>query len=305
MRSPPESPLVPNLDAGTSPATVLLIQDNPADVFSTGRILASAFDPAPTVVAIPSLAVACARLREHPADAVLLDLGLADAPGIEACARLMHEAPGTPIVMLADLADQPEAEAAVGLGAHDYLIKGRFTAAVLGRAVRYAMERHRLQSRLDEMSLTDSLTGLTNRRGFTVRAEDDLRRVRRTGAPLVLGVADVDGLTRINTVHGRLEGDRALRDAASVLRTTFRDSDVLARVGGDEFAVLLRDAGPDCQERARRRLARRLAEHNRGAERRWCLNIRLAFPYARAAETTVDQLLAALPRGIGGADVGA
>jgi diguanylate cyclase (GGDEF)-like protein len=229
-------------------------------------------------------------------DVVLLDLGLADAPGLEACARLLHEAPGTPVVILTDLADQPEAEAAVALGAHDYLIKGRFTAAVLARVVRYAMERHRLRSRLEEMSLTDTLTGLTNRRGFTVRAEDDLRRARRSGVPFVLGVADVDGLTQINAVHGRLEGDRALRAAASVLRTTFRDSDVLARVGGDEFALLLRDAGPDCQERARRRLARRLDEHNRDAARRWRLNIRLAFSQGHAAQSaSVDQLLAALP----------
>jgi two-component system, cell cycle response regulator len=265
-------------------------------VFSTGRILADAFEPPPAIVALTTVAAACARVREDTVEVVLLDLGLADAPGLEACARLLHEAPGTPVVILTDLADQPEAEAAVALGAHDYLIKGRFTAAVLARVIRYAMERHRLQSRLQEMSLTDTLTGLTNRRGFTMRAEDDLRRARRSGVPFVLGVADVDGLTRINAVHGRLEGDRALRDAASVLRTTFRDSDVLARVGGDEFGLLLRDAGPDCQERARRRLARRLDEHNRDVARRWRLNIRLAFPYGRAEQSaSVDQLLAALP----------
>jgi diguanylate cyclase (GGDEF)-like protein len=200
------------------------------------------------------------HLREHRPDVVLLDLGNPDAPGTEACARLLHAAPGTPIVLLADLGDEAEAEAALSLGAHDYLVKGRFTAAALGRAIRYAMDRHRLQARLDELSLSDALTGLANRRGFAVRAEDDLRRARRTGTPFVLAVADVDGLTAINAAHGRLEGDRALRDAASVLRSTFRESDVVARVGGDEFALLLRDAGPDCQERARRaQSARRTA----------------------------------------------
>ena len=231
---------------------------------------------------------------------MLLDLGLGERPGIEAAARLLHEAPGTPLVVLAELRDQAEATAAVALGAQDYLVKGRFTAAVLGRSLRYAVERHRLQSRLDEMSLTDRLTGLTNRRGFSVRAEDDLRRARRSGAPFVLGVADVDGLGHINAVHGRLEGDRALRDAASLLRATFRHSDVLARIGGDEFALLLRDTGPECQERARRRLARRLDEHNRGAERRWRLSMRLTFSPGRVEQSaSVDQLLAGLPSGGG------
>jgi two-component system, cell cycle response regulator len=283
-------------DAGSAPATILLVQDNPADVYSTGRILAEAFDRPPSIVSLPTVDAACAHLRDHPVDIVLLDLGLADQRGLEASARLLHEASGTPLVVLTELHDQADAEVAVALGAHDYLVKGRFTAAVAGRALRYATERHRLQSRLDEMSLTDRLTGLTNRRGFAVRAEDDLRRARRSGTPFVLGVADVAGLSHINALHGRLEGDRALRDAASVLRTTFRDSDVLARIGGDEFALLLRDTGPECQERARRRLAYRLIEHNDGIDRRWRLNLRLTFSPGRAEQSaSVDQLLAALP----------
>jgi diguanylate cyclase (GGDEF)-like protein len=230
-------------------------------------------------------------------DVVLLDLRPAEALGIESCARLLHEAPETPVVLLTDLADEAEAKAALALGAQDYLVKGRFSAGVLGRAIRYAIERHRLQSRLDEMSLSDALTGLANRRGFAFRAEDDLRRARRTGVPFVFGVADVDGLAHINAVHGRLEGDLAIRDAARVLRATFRDSDVVARVGGDEFALLLRDAGPECRERARRRLERLLDEHNRRSDRRWRLAIRLAFPRERApGQTSVEELLAVVSR---------
>jgi len=288
----------PTPETGSAPATILLVQDNPADVYCTGRILADAFDPPPSIASLASVDAACAHLRCHPVDIVLLDLGLAERPGLEASARLLHEAPRTPLVVLTELRDQADAEVAVALGAHDYLVKGRFTAAVLGRSLRYAMERHRLQSRLDEMSLVDRLTGLTNRRGFTVRAEDDLRRARRSGASFVLGVADVDGLEHINAVHGRLEGDRALREAASVLRTTFRDSDVLARIGGDAFGLLLRDTGPECQERARGRLTRRLDEHNRSADRRWRLTIRLTFSRGRAEQSaSVDQLLATLPPG--------
>jgi hypothetical protein len=65
------------------------------------------------------------------------------------------------------------------------------------------------------------------------------------------------------------------RKKTGVLRSTFRDSDVLARVGGDEFGLLFRDAGPECPDQARRRLQRRLDEHNRRTDRRWQLRIRL------------------------------
>jgi diguanylate cyclase (GGDEF)-like protein len=276
-----------------------LVQSNPADAYSTRRILADAFTPAPQVDHACTFAEARDRLAVGDVRVVLLDLGLPDADGVEACARALHELPQLPIVVLAELSDEAEAEAAVMLGAHDFLIKGRFTAAVVGRAIRYAVERHRLQIQLEELSLSDALTGLSNRRGFAVRAEDDLRRARRSGAPLVLGVADVGGLSAINAAHGRLEGDRAIREAAGVLRRTFRESDVLARVGGDEFADLLREATPECQEEARRRLASRVAEHNRRRpHRRWRLDIALAFPRGGVPRSgSVDDLLAALPGG--------
>jgi diguanylate cyclase (GGDEF)-like protein len=273
------------------------VQHNPADAFSTRRILTDAFTPPPDVEHVTTFAGALARLRAGDLRVVLLDLRLPDADGVEACARVLHEAPALPLVVLTELADESEAESAVMLGAHDYLVKGRFTAGGLGRSIRYAVERHRLQSQVEELSLSDALTGLSNRRGFVVLAEDDVRRARRSGTPFVLGVADVDGLTAINAAHGRLEGDRAIREAAGILRRTFRDSDVVARVGGDEFAVLLREATPECQEEARRRLASCLEEHNRRRpHRRWRLAIALAFPRGTVTRSgSVDDLLAALP----------
>jgi len=283
-----------------APGPILLVQHNPADAFSTRRILTDAFTPAPDVEHVTTFAAALARLTLGDLRLVLLDLRLPDTDGVEACARVLHEAPELPLVVLTELADEMEAETAVMLGAHDYLIKGRFTAGGLGRSIRYAVERHRLQTQVEELSLSDALTGLSNRRGFAVRAEDDVRRARRSGTPFVLGVADVDGLTAINATHGRLEGDRAIREAAGILRRTFRDSDVVARVGGDEFAVLLREATPECQEEARRRLASCLEEHNRRRpQRRWRLAIALAFPRGAAMRSgSVDDLLAALPGGL-------
>jgi two-component system cell cycle response regulator len=94
-----------------------------------------------------------------------------------------------------------------------------------------------LQAELGNLALTDELTGLYNRRGFMALAERQLKIGRRSGRGMLLFVMDVDRLKQINDSFGHFEGDRALKRTAEVLEETFRDSDVLARLGGDGFAV--------------------------------------------------------------------
>ena len=92
--------------------------------------------------------------------------------------------------------------------------------------------------KMRELALKDILTGLYNRRGFLTFAEQLLRLSDRTHRGLILIYADLDNLKQINDDHGHEEGDRALVIIADVFRETFRDSDVIGRVGGDEFAIL-------------------------------------------------------------------
>jgi len=95
------------------------------------------------------------------------------------------------------------------------------------------------------LALTDVLTGLDNRRGFYVQAEPMFRLARRKHAGAAVIHADIDGLKLVNDKLGHAAGDRLIRDAAAVLRESLRDSDVLARFGGDEFvAFVLDDAHP-------------------------------------------------------------
>jgi diguanylate cyclase (GGDEF)-like protein len=95
------------------------------------------------------------------------------------------------------------------------------------------------ESALREMSLTDELTGLHNRRGFLTLAAQQVRIARRTKMGLLLVFADMDGLKLINDEYGHEEGSRAIVTAGKLLRKAFRESDVIARLGGDEFAVLV------------------------------------------------------------------
>ncbi len=98
--------------------------------------------------------------------------------------------------------------------------------------------RERAGAVLREMAMTDELTGLYNRRGFSAHATSLLALAGRMGRPAIVFSADVDGLKEINDRHGHASGDLALAGAARVLQLTFRSSDVISRVGGDEFAVL-------------------------------------------------------------------
>ena len=100
--------------------------------------------------------------------------------------------------------------------------------------------RKQAEAQLQELTLTDELTGLRNRRGFLLLSEQELKLARnqRTGIGLWLIYADLDGLKQINDRLGHEVGSQAIVQTAEALRTTFRETDIIARLGGDEFVVL-------------------------------------------------------------------
>jgi len=123
---------------------------------------------------------------------------------------------------------------------------GRVVAAVA--TLRDITEQRAAAERLRDLSSTDELTGLLNRRGFLAHANAHLASDRGTKAPLAVLFADVNGLKRINDELGHERGDQVIKDAAVVLRSVFREGDVLARIGGDEFVALLPNFAPSARE---------------------------------------------------------
>jgi diguanylate cyclase (GGDEF)-like protein len=102
-------------------------------------------------------------------------------------------------------------------------------------------ELEKTNERLRSLSLTDELTGLNNRRGFMILATALLKFAKRAGHPLCLLYIDLDSLKMTNNTFGHAAGDTALTHFARILTETFRDSDVIGRMGGDEFVVLTID----------------------------------------------------------------
>jgi len=132
--------------------------------------------------------------------------------------------------------------------------KGRL--AVLGNFVNIT-EKKLMEEKLRNMSIVDDLTQLYNRRGFFMLAEQQMKISKRNNKEMLFFFIDLDGLKSINDTHGHQEGDVALIGAAGILKETFRDTDIIGRIGGDEFAAL----AVGTSETTRGLLMKRLNEH--------------------------------------------
>ena len=130
-------------------------------------------------------------------------------------------------------------------------------ALVLGGAL---LDNARLFEQVRQLAVTDSLTGLSNYRTLINVMESEIQRSRRTGRQFAVLLFDLDGLKTINDEHGHLVGSRAICRLASVLRIHCRAMDTAARYGGDEFAVVLPEAGEEAAASVSRRICERLAK---------------------------------------------
>lgn len=160
--------------------------------------------------------------------------------------------------------------------------------SVIGRDVTEAKRAEELR----EMALTDELTGLNNRRGFIAMAEKKSHEAMRTGRGFTVLFIDLNGLKNINDTLGHQEGDAAIADAAQILRSTFRDSDVLARLGGDEYAALLPKETTHETESPIARLQAMTDIHNMQAGRPYKVSMSVGIAtFDPANPVSIDQLL--------------
>ena len=157
------------------PLRILLVEDNPGDARLIRETLRDAGSLDFDLAHADRLAAALPRLEEGAADVVLLDLSLPDAHGLETVNRALAAAPGVPIVVLTGLDDETVAVNAVQAGAQDYLVKGQVEPGVLARALRYAMERKRLE--IERARLLDREHDAREAAEAAVRARDEVLRI--------------------------------------------------------------------------------------------------------------------------------
>ncbi len=246
------------------PLRILLIEDNPADA-----------------------------LRVHELLEIVADLSLPDSSPRGTLPALHQRAPSIPIVAMTGLNDRSLALESVQQGCQDYLVKGKFDSEMLVRSIHYAIERQRLVRELQTLSIRDSLTGLHNRRSFFAMVEHHKQMSRRSKKGFFIFFADVDDLKKINDTFGHPEGDRALAGISDVLRNTFRDSDIVARIGGDEFAVLALEDKQDAAEILAVRLRKNLQAYQEKKRLKYPLSLSLGSAYYNPeSPVTVEALLA-------------
>ena len=218
---------------------VLVVEDSDADAVVVHERLTEAAPVDVRVDRVSSLAQAVAALEHGAFDAVIYDMGLPDAQGLPGFRELALAAPDTPIVILTGNDDAELASTALAERAQEFLPKQMMDSPWLLRAVQHAIERHRLLVEVESLALEDPVTGLYNRRGLDFLGRQHLRHADRTGSPVTLLYLDLDAFKAINDAHGHAYGDDVLRAVAEALTSCCRDVDIAARVGGDEFALLV------------------------------------------------------------------
>lgn len=189
-----------------------------------------------------SLQAALELLASESFGAVLLNLELPDSAGLETLLRLLKQAPETPVLVLSARED-PELEAqAVHYGAQDFLVLGSFDAGLLRRSLLHAIARQKQVNGFHHAALHDPLTHLANRNLFLTLVQQGLERRARSPEQLFAVLfLDLDGFKHINDRYGHLCGDQLLCEIAQRLRGRVRASDVVSRLAGDEFGILIDD----------------------------------------------------------------
>lgn len=222
------------------PIRVLLVDDDEGDY----QLIAEYLAEPPGQFELEwasSLKEGMARLEAGPPDVMMLDLHLPDSRGLDTFFKLESESADLPIVVVTGMDDDGSAVEAVRRGAQDYLVKSRLNSRNLPMALRYAVERHASVRQKGRDALVDRVTGLYNRVGFQVFADQHLKGASRENRSFFVFFAVLDGLPVIVQRFGKAEGDQALGTTAAILRESFRTSDVIARMGTDEFAIIAPD----------------------------------------------------------------
>jgi diguanylate cyclase (GGDEF)-like protein len=234
------------------PDRILVVDD---DAGVRDHLVATLANQGFEVTSAENGAEALTLLESARPDLVLSDIHMPKLNGFDLLAHIRQACPepDLPVILLSGSGDCSVKVAAIDRGANDYVVKP-VESGELSARIRARLRESQLLSRLREQAMIDELTGAHNRRGTLAALEQELVRAVRTQTPVSVLLVDIDDFKHINDSCGHLVGDRVLCEVTSVMMSTVRASDVVGRVGGDEFLVIL----PDVDDETARGVAERL-----------------------------------------------
>ena len=243
-------------DAG---GRILVVENEPYD----RRLIESVLADENQVTCVASSEEALAALTES-FDLIIVSVELGEADGLRVCSQIRSrdETRHVSLLMLIDEAEDGKLAKGLDLGVNDYLYKPIDKNELMARA-RNQIRHHRYQERLRgtyqrtvSMAITDSLTGLYNRHYLDSHLAALLERSKGDGRPLAVAIIDIDFFKLVNDTHGHVTGDQVLRELAQRLENSIRASDLAARLGGEEFIIVMSDTNMDTARAITARLCR-------------------------------------------------
>lgn len=225
---------------------ILLVEDDSVDRLSTTRLLAQS-EPLVNIVEASNAEEGIKLSLEMVFDLILMDYSLPGMNGLEALKVMRrNKNNSTAVIILSHNDDDYLSVKCIEAGAQDYLKKGEVSESRLMRAILLAKERYKIESqlreshdKLRELAECDSLTGLANRYMFDIAIKKAIPLAKRQNKGLALLILDLDNFKNINDTLGHQAGDSLLREVALRLRMPVREEDLLCRLGGDEFSILI------------------------------------------------------------------
>lgn len=225
--------------AGKSePIDILYIDDDYEDFLLTEAMLSSKARKNYRLKWAESAESGFEALRKTNPDVCLVDYRLGGDDGLEFIRRIVESGFDGPVILLTGMNDDALDRAALGAGAVDFLAKRDVNATVLIRAIRYGLQQKHKEHELTRQATTDALTSLRNRAAFDRELERTVASNRRSGNAFGIILLDLDHFKPINDSLGHDAGDDVLIEVGKRLGRCCRDADVIARWGGDEFAII-------------------------------------------------------------------
>ncbi|MDE1153475.1 MAG: PleD family two-component system response regulator [Micavibrio sp.] len=240
-------------------ARVMVIEDKS---FESEKFIETLKRDDDTVTAVRTGEQAIALAQQNDLDIITVSLNLQNEDGLRLCSHLRsnERTRAVPILMVGEETDMKRIAQGLEIGAHDYILRPVDRNELLAR-VRTQIRRKRYQDRLRtnyetslSLALTDSLTGLFNRRYLMVHLEKLIKKNLESQKALCVLMLDIDHFKKINDTYGHAVGDEVLKTFAERVSARLRSFDLVARLGGEEFVVVLPDISIDMAQQVAERL---------------------------------------------------